>query len=589
MTVRITFNETGPTTQFLLEADYIGYSIDGNYSIVDVRIRNINTGTAFVSWYGGAGTHIGSIDGVGEFARRQVSSGFLPKVGAGAERWNLYKRVHIPHNADGTRSNAIIRMSVDYNVNRSGSYSMALPTIPRATNPSLPSSFDAGSTVTINLPRASSSFTHDVTYAFGSATGTIATGAGVTASWAVPLSLLSQIPNDPSGVGGIDVVTKNGSTVIGTVNKKFTITAPSSVVPVITAINAVDDNPDTASLIGGFVQGQSRLKATVVANGVYGSTIESAMVTVDGQTVGSGETLPLPQSGTRAVAAAVTDTRGRSASSSGTVTVLPYDLPQINDYTAQRATSAGVPSDTGTYLLVTLDASVSSLVVGSQKNAMTITIATRPRGGSVWTNRNVITPGLTYDASVLVTGGGIFAANQAWDVRVTVADKLASAQDYYLASTAGAIIDATGDKQAFGKMVETSGPATQIQGPARVYGDLDIDGHRVLDTRDLDDDGWITLARAPGINGTVKCRQAGNLVEVFVDVNGTLTSSDFLISSALPAGMWPGEGNHWGVSYIDPGPIPGIGYAGSAGEIRHAKTSVTPSRVRFTVTYLSGI
>ncbi|MGN7977446.1 DUF859 family phage minor structural protein [Microbacterium sp. 22195] len=483
MTVRVTFNETGPITQFLLDVDYIGMSIDGNYSIVDVRIRNVNTGSGTTSWYGGAGVHTGSIDGVGEFARWQVGSNFLNKVGSGVTRWDIWKRVNIPHSPDGTRGPAVVRMHVQYgSITRDGEFWLSLPTIPRATTPRFRvdstdvTAFDAGTAMTVFLDRASASFTHDVTFQFGTQSGTIATGAGVSAAWTPPLSLLSEIPNATAGTGTVTVVTKNGSTVIGTIGKQFTLRAPASVIPTISGINVADDNPDVASRVGAFVQGQSRLKATVVAAGIYGSTISSSMVTVDGQTVPSGQSLPLPQSGTRVVAAAVTDSRGRTASNSGNVTVLPYDLPQIVDFTVQRATSAGVPSSTGAYLLMTLNAAVTSLVNGTEKNAMTITVATRPRGGSAWTDRNVITPGLTYNTSVLVSGGGIFLTTTAWDVRVTVADKLQSAQDFYLAPTAGAILDATPTKVAIGKMVEDAGPALQLQGPARVYdGDLEAD------------------------------------------------------------------------------------------------------------------
>ena len=488
MTVRVTFNETGPITQFLLDVDYIGMSIDGNYSIVDVRIRNVNTGSGTTSWYGGAGVHTGSIDGVGEFARWQVGSNFLNKVNSGVTRWDIYKRVNIPHNPDGTRGPAVVRMHVQYgSITRDGEFAQGLPTIPRATNAQIRvastpvSTLDVGTAATIYLPRASSSFTHTVElWEYGSGAGapisTLATGAGVSADWTPLLDLASMFPNATSKKFFLRTITYNGSTRIGSTDLVFTLTAPASMVPTITGINVADDNPDVASLIGALVQGQSRLKATVVAAGIYGSTIASSMVTVDGQTVPSGQSLPLPQSGTRVVAAAVTDSRGRTASNSGNVTVLPYDLPQIVDFAVQRATSAGVPSSTGAYLLMTLNAAATSLVNGTEKNAMTITVATRPRGGTAWTDRNVITPGLTYNTSVLVSGGGIFLTTTAWDVRVTVADKLQSAQDFYLAPTAGAILDATPTKVAIGKMVEDAGPALQLQGPARVYdGDLEAD------------------------------------------------------------------------------------------------------------------
>lgn len=407
----------------------------------------------------------------------------------------------VPHNSDGTRT-----FTVSMDVSAAGplgsagisAKSFTLPTIPRATDPTIPSPLTAGTAATISLPRASSSFTHDVTYTFGAQSGTIATGAGVTAAWTPQLALLTEIPDAQSGTGEITVVTKSGSTVIGTKKRAFTLQAPSTVVPTISAINVSDANPDVASLIGAYVQGESLLQAAVVAAGAYGSTIKSRKVTVDGTTVDSGQSVSLPTSGSRVVAAAVTDSRGRTGTATGTVSVLPYEPPQVRDFSVARATSAGVPNVNGSHLLMTLDALVSSLVVGTQKNAMTVRVFTRPRGTGAWTARNVITPGLAYNSSVLISGGGIFNVTASWDVRVEVHDKLRHGEDFFAVPTAGAIVDATPDKQAFGKMVEASGPTSQIQGPVRVYGGLDVDGRVVLDADDV-----ATLAETKaGLDGT---------------------------------------------------------------------------------------
>lgn len=371
-----------------------------------------------------------------------------------------------------------------------GPRSYTLPTIPRASRSSLPSTVTLGTTVAINTNRASTGFTHTLQlWEYGvnatSPLATIATGVGGSHSWTPALNLAEYFPNAVSKQFFIRTITYKGAEKIGQLDTVFTLQAPSSMIPTITAINAVDDNPDVASLIGGFVQGQSRLKATVVAEGIYGSTIKSRKVTVDGQTVNSGETVALPTSGTRVVAAAVTDSRGRTATENGSVTVLPYEAPRINEYSVVRALADGSPNVNGAYLLMTLDAAASSLVVGTEKNAMTIRVYTRPRGTTAWTARNVITAGLTYDSSVLITGGGIFNTTTSWDTRVEVIDKLQKSEDYFAASTAGAIVDSTPTKQALGKMVEDAGPTTQIQGPARVYGELDVDGRRVLDTADF--------------------------------------------------------------------------------------------------------
>ena len=117
----------------------------------------------------------------------------------------------ITHNNDGTKS-----ISVAYSMDMasasytpgamSGSGTMTLTTIPRATQPTLsPASVTMGSNMTINLPRAATSFTHNVYYSFGSLSNKqIASGAGTSATWSsVPLDLANQIPNAKSGTGTI--------------------------------------------------------------------------------------------------------------------------------------------------------------------------------------------------------------------------------------------------------------------------------------------------------------------------------------------------------------------------------------------------
>ncbi len=137
----------------------------------------------------------------------------------------------VTHNADGTKS-----LSATFGANdseggnfgsASGSISMTLTTIPRATTPTFtPNPVEIGQSVTIGLPRASASFTHDVTWQMGVASGTIATGAGTSTSWTPPISLLTQMVTLMSAPVTITVVTKNGGTTIGTRTAALTVTAP---------------------------------------------------------------------------------------------------------------------------------------------------------------------------------------------------------------------------------------------------------------------------------------------------------------------------------------------------------------------------
>jgi len=320
------------------------------------------------------------------------------------------------------------------------------PTIPRATIGTFAggSAFDSGAAVTINLPRASSAFTHVIDAAFGTRRVTIASGVGTSYVWTPDLAWLDQIPNATSGVGEIIVGTYNGSdpNAIGYQRTGFTLRAPASAVPTISAVTVQDNNPDVASKIGKLVQGLSAAIVTVTAAGVYGSTITQKSATVGTVAGAEGTPIPITVSGSVSVVGVATDSRGRTATSAGTIPVLAYDVPKIlTAPTAQRCSSGGAPADNGTFLRVDLNASVSSLVNGTEKNALTVTVQTREHGTGPWTNRNVLTPGLAYNGFFVVTGGGIFDVAKSWDVRILVADVFQTAIQDLVVGTERVIAD----------------------------------------------------------------------------------------------------------------------------------------------------
>ena len=136
----------------------------------------------------------------------------------------------VTHNSDGTKSvamSAVFALKAyfgsEYVANITASSTITLNTIARASQPTLSAASTVmGSAVTINTNRASSNFTHTLTYSFGSASGTIASSVGVSTSWTIPLDLAKQIPNATSGTGTITCKTYNGSTLIGTKTVSFT-------------------------------------------------------------------------------------------------------------------------------------------------------------------------------------------------------------------------------------------------------------------------------------------------------------------------------------------------------------------------------
>lgn len=200
------------------------------------------------------------------------------KIGSGT--------ITIAHNTDGTKSISVGISAAIWQtaVNCTFSGTITLNTIPRATTPTVSSSSVAmNSAVTISTPRASSSFTHTLTYSFGSASGTIATGVGTSYSWTVPLSLANQVPNNTSGSCTITCKTYSGNTLIGTKTVTITLTVPSSVVPSISSVSTSDPT-GYLSTYGAYVQGKSTLKVSVSASGSYSSTIKSYKIVANGST-----------------------------------------------------------------------------------------------------------------------------------------------------------------------------------------------------------------------------------------------------------------------------------------------------------------
>ena len=193
----------------------------------------------------------------------------------------------INHNADGTGS-VTLSWNADCSFANSlklitGSATVTLPTIPRATTPSV-GSLTMGSAGTITLSPASSSFTHTLRYQVGSASGTIVTKTSNTSvNWTPSRTLANQAPNSTTAVGTLYCDTYSGNTLIGTKSVSITINVPASIVPSAT-YTLTDSDSNIAGQFNAFIQNKTRLNVNVNASGTYGSTIVSVTTTINGTT-----------------------------------------------------------------------------------------------------------------------------------------------------------------------------------------------------------------------------------------------------------------------------------------------------------------
>ena len=354
----------------------------------------------------------------------------------------------IAHNADGSKTFSY-SFSQEFSITfsgvsigtKSGSGTGTLNTIPRATQPTLNvTSIDMGGTVTIYTPRASSAFTHDLAYSFaGSTYVSIATGVATSVYWAVPLTLANSIPNTTSGTVTIRCITKNGTATVGTTTVLLTAKVPTTVIPSISAVTLTEGTTGLSAQFGAYIQSKSTVKASISAAGIYGSSIKSYSSTLAGKTyTGTSWTSDtITQSGSLSLVTTVTDSRGRTASKTTTITVLSYTPPTITTFHVARYTASGVADPDGTYARIRLVYSVTSL---NSKNTATAVVQYKKSTDSTWSTLNTRTE-LSLDAT-LTPQGTTFSTDYQWDFRVTLTDAFNSASPatYTAVLPSGAVI-----------------------------------------------------------------------------------------------------------------------------------------------------
>lgn len=276
--------------------------------------------------------------------------------------------IEVPHNADGTKSVSISASHpTDTSLGTGSVYGTAsLTTIPRATTPSVPSSADIGTKITINLPRASSAFTHALKYKLGSGSyNDIISGVNTQATWTIPMSLCSQITTATSATLTISCDTYNGNTLIGTRTASMTVTVPATVKPTATMTTALVNENTTVAGWGVAIKGFTKVSYTINGDATndHGATIAAYQFSGNGETISgaTGTTGVLTTAGSVVVRGRVQDTRGRwSDWADVTLAVLDYSAPEILSSSAERVDASGDPADDGESVKIRVNGQVTA-------------------------------------------------------------------------------------------------------------------------------------------------------------------------------------------------------------------------------------
>lgn len=336
----------------------------------------------------------------------------------------------IAHNADGTKSFSfsfsqqfdISYSGVGWIGTKSGSGSGTLTTIPRTSSVSSTNA-NIGENITITINRASSSFTHTLTYAFCNLTGTIATKTSATSvSWTIPTSFYAQIPNAKSSWGRIICQTYSGNTLIGSSECRFDVYVKESTNKPTISATVKDINETTKALTGDenkLIKYYSTARFSATTSPKNSATIKTISCIYNGKTFSTNN--PSANSWSDLFSGSksgsyqfgVIDSRGFSNSVTVTKTLINYVeitcALKVSNPTADGKCTLTI---SGNYFNGSFGATNNTLMVQYKMN------------GGNWTNATATLSGNTYSATVNLTG---LDYTQSYTFQAKATDKLANA------------------------------------------------------------------------------------------------------------------------------------------------------------------
>lgn len=314
-----------------------------------------------------------------------------------------------------------------------------------------------GETLRISIQGAGSGRTHTLTYKIGEDVVRTVTDVGASDSYALPLDLANYITTSTSATMTIVCETFMDGTSQGTASTTAGITVPESVKPTISSVTAAETVSNWPSTLSGkWVQGVSKPQLTITASGAYGSSIARYSTTLNNQTVqGAAPKFgQLSASGNLVATTTVTDTRGRTATYSLTLTVLAYAPPQISGFQISRCDESGNYQDSGTYARISAVVSISSL---EGLNTFWARPDYKANGSASWiTSGAKIADGATSlnITNQLLGFGGIFDEMTGYNFRLYVVDALTTSIAYNELPTRAIVWDVSSSGRSIGFGVE---------------------------------------------------------------------------------------------------------------------------------------
>lgn len=348
----------------------------------------------------------------------------------------------LTHNSDGKQSFSAWAEAAIYTYAISSTkydYYIELPPIPRVSDVFVSKGDNTiGSSITFEISKAFPSFTHTLTWQFGNERGTIAyKDFRKDITWTPPLDLSKQIPNSESGTGTLTCITYDGNTEIGRKSINFTLQVPSGVKPSITRFAPSIASSETDNW-GLYVKNHSIVQWDVLAHGAYDSTITKCVISgqnlsyisTNSSTSYSAKSSTLTIAGEKVYTVTVTDSRGRTASQTGRITILDYNSPVITSANSFRSNADGTLNGSGEYVTHKLTASFYTL---QGNNTIKIEVFDKESSDPTYSKSVIIkedADGKTVNYSYTYADSS-FKADTKYDFKIVISDSIGQSSTVY--------------------------------------------------------------------------------------------------------------------------------------------------------------
>ena len=358
----------------------------------------------------------------------------------------LDKTITVTHKDDGTGTVSVrtwMPTGISAGDVELGPETLTLEKIERASTITDVSNVTLGNACGVKWTPASVSYRYKLKFTMGSwshTTGVIypnRTSAYIYTGYKISMAAANQMPNSKTGTMKVTLYTYSDSGATDQVGSAdsatFTVTIPNndSTAPTVTMTLSPVNSLGTA-FNGLYIQGKSKVQATISATGKYGATIELYRMGIGSNAYDDPFISDyLEHAGEVVVLGAAQDSRGLANYTEKTISVMAYSKPQIlaasgeSGVVAARCNASGVLSDSGTYLKIKAKRSYNLLKAGGvQKNFCKIQYRYKPNGGdySGWVT---ILSSSSLTSDEVATGallGGALAVDTTYTVQVQAID-----------------------------------------------------------------------------------------------------------------------------------------------------------------------